>query len=128
MTVRAIERLSVEREEVPPAPALRVVEGPPAPVVPEAAPLPQEPPQTAPEAPLGPSIWEAAAIQAVAITTGIAEILSIRFALTLTIIASAFLTFFAETQREHQLLAVVAAALFTIPSLTLMVALALRKG
>ena len=90
-------------------------------------PAPQRPLPPEPEPPK-PDLQQAITLQALSITVSLANILSVRLALLITILASAGLTLFAEAQHEHQVEAVVAAALFTIFALIPMVALALRKG
>jgi hypothetical protein len=134
MTVRVV-RTEDPAEE--PAPPLRLIapvepaEAPPEPKHATTEPLEpalyETPMREAPAPPAGPNVWQAAAIQAVAITTALAAILSIRFALILAILCAAGLTAFAEAQPEHQLLAVVAAGVFTVFGLIPMVALALRE-
>ena len=69
---------------------------------------------------------QAVTIHAVGVLTALAEVLSIRLALTLAVVASALLAFFAETRETP--LAVVAAAMFTLLGLVPLAILAYRKG
>lgn len=121
----AVRLVREEEDEAPQAQAPL-----PAPVALEPPPVVTQPPPVviAPPAPEpAVDVHQAATIQAVGIMIALANILSVRFALLLTILCSAGLTLYAEAQPQR-LEAVAAATLFSLLALIPMVALALRKG